>query len=108
MKIIIDKKPSIVEAGTKQALLSKIHANKYVSASSVDYSYSVNIGVDGEYVRVYNLEKHRKKTIINSKGKKEVKAPFWRAYVYTYEKALLKLLKAELKQNTRNYTLKTR
>lgn len=123
MKIVINLKPVIVKARTRRELVNKIGVHSgfhHVVAGGKDVSFNALMKTDrrnsdNAVVRVYNLEKRRKKverlghaTLAQRSGKRPkltsrvIEPAHWVAYVYTLPRSVV----AEARQYARNFTLK--
>lgn len=94
MKLFKNFKPRLIEAPTKNVLMSKITrgASYYIGTYGSGYlssSYNSNIFV------MFNCHKVRRK--------RGIRASHWVAYVYEFDEDLLKALSIRVVQNPRNF-----
>jgi hypothetical protein len=102
--------PSKVVANTKYSVLSRAN----LSGWSFDGCGSHYYGRDEKYVKAINLTKVRRKTkqkqFINKEGVNTTKSQVinkshWVGYVYTFDTALLKAMRLEIQQGSRNFKI---
>lgn len=118
MDINIKIKPTVLRASTKALLLAKITRGHSLTCSRIGWYYSpVGRGQDNGKVRVYTMQKFKRKVKRVPWGKKEVKGSthlksvlvhngFWEAHVYDIPAAVFDLVKGEVKQGNRTFTFK--
>lgn len=118
MKFTVNVKPSRYTGSSKYDVISKIRGNRGCTYSSYGNGLT-NVGRFGDNtIRVYNLHKVNTKVVQEkyktgdkkgqTKKSKVIKPAHWVAYVYDFNIDMLKMLKLEVIQNNRNFTIRNR
>lgn len=105
MNINFKIKPTVVEAKTKEALLTKITQNHLFQVSSETGMNYVPMGRKDicQKVRVFNFQKFNKRTI-GEKGR----VKHWKAYVYDIPTLLLVMRGIIVEQGNRTFKIKSK
>lgn len=117
MKFTVNVKPNKLKANTNREIMRLVRGSRGYSTSSEFGSGLTTVGRYGDNkVRVYNLHKVHRKVVQEkyktgdkkgqTKKSKVIEKAHWIAYVYDFDIALLKMLKLEVRQNTRNFVIK--
>ena len=110
MNFTLTIRPSHYTARLNRYLVDDITRGKCFTCGCkgrTNYSgYTPILDRNADYVRVFNLVKHNRKSIRNSKGKTIKVIPgYWEAYVYDFSFDFLKVTGLSVRQNIRNFTL---
>lgn len=97
MQLKFNIKPYVMEAGTKQALQSRISRN-WRSTSYKFSSIGSSLATNDKRILV-NYEKYR--------SKRGVREAHWKAYVYIIPEDLLKSMNLRVDQKARNFEIKS-
>lgn len=119
MNITVKVKPYKTTGYSKRSLISKIDSNFATSYGSHGSALRGLGRYNGDVIRVYNLHKvnakYKQGDFYKSGPKKgtrrkavRVHDSYWVAYVYDFNKDVLKALGITVHQNDRNFTIKRR
>lgn len=106
MNLVYKVRPVVLTADNKHTLMPMVTRGTYFSTGKYGQYYA-SVGRDSDFIRVFNLEKRRKRvvrSVVNGKKTSTVvRRAHWVAFVYDIPEDVFKMLKLKVIQGNRTF-----